>query len=552
MSQSYIASVNPARRAKQLVVPTPQRTILPQPLLPDQPLTLSHPTSPISDSGSEFEPNAAPPPPPGPAKRGRKPGPLSRAARETQRKLNHSIIEKARRTKINDALASLRALVPSGYGVPKDPEVEEEQGDVAAGKKGKGKKDDKEKEFKLEILERTVVYLNDLIKRVEVLERNAGPSPGDATNTSICNKCSTSSNALKRKRAESTAISEYNRDSPRLPPISSWLLQSQSQADAQIDPQLLTSPSAAVPIGGLPSPPASTHFTPQHPESIREYFSVLVTKILLSIQEKPPYTTKLYSFVLLAGLVATVVEAAPMSGIEEGSVLLSVRAVQAKATCHANRKAAAAKGATGKGATGKAATTKKAAPHGVSKPVRRDGELNELYPRTRPSPSGKVNLYHGTTEDRAKDFEHFDITKAPKSGDFHFDKNGFYMTEQLDHALEYACKSWCLTPDETAVVIKFEWEGSTNTHQFHEQDQKWKDYQKWTKDGSEGNHQAHAEFDKIHNSDMVAGPMRSEGDILNGISEDFYQYVLTNPDAAHKLKMVGKEPHKCGKHGYTG
>lgn len=52
-----------------------------------------------------------------PKKRGRKPGgALSRSARESQRKINHSRIEKARRSKINDALDALRRLVPSDYG----------------------------------------------------------------------------------------------------------------------------------------------------------------------------------------------------------------------------------------------------------------------------------------------------------------------------------------------------------------------------------------------------------------------------------------------------
>ncbi|KAJ3731510.1 hypothetical protein DFJ43DRAFT_1040037 [Lentinula guzmanii] len=56
------------------------------------------------------------PPPTGPtaAKRGRKPASnasgLSRTAREAQRKLNHSVIEKARRTKINEALTELARL----------------------------------------------------------------------------------------------------------------------------------------------------------------------------------------------------------------------------------------------------------------------------------------------------------------------------------------------------------------------------------------------------------------------------------------------------------
>lgn len=53
-------------------------------------------------------------------KRGRKPRSsvvgMSRSARESQRKINHSRIEKARRNKINDAFDELRVLVPSHFG----------------------------------------------------------------------------------------------------------------------------------------------------------------------------------------------------------------------------------------------------------------------------------------------------------------------------------------------------------------------------------------------------------------------------------------------------
>lgn len=61
-------------------------------------------------------------PAPAPKRRGRKPGPMSRTARESQRKLNHSRIEKARRTKINETLATLSNLVSDvekqGVGSP--------------------------------------------------------------------------------------------------------------------------------------------------------------------------------------------------------------------------------------------------------------------------------------------------------------------------------------------------------------------------------------------------------------------------------------------------
>ncbi|KAH7871493.1 uncharacterized protein C8R40DRAFT_558297 [Lentinula edodes] len=110
----YNASVNPSRRAK--VTRMTERTILPR--------QMSVPQSASNNAESEStmivtvapEPNQGHVPSRSPttAKRGRKPASnasgLSRSAREAQRKLNHSIIEKARRTKINEALAELARL----------------------------------------------------------------------------------------------------------------------------------------------------------------------------------------------------------------------------------------------------------------------------------------------------------------------------------------------------------------------------------------------------------------------------------------------------------
>ncbi|KAG6908267.1 hypothetical protein DXG01_005532 [Tephrocybe rancida] len=296
-NQPYAASCNPPRRVKHPGVPSSsttaatstssrsaaaQRTILP---------------SPSSSEGSEFDPTPAPVP----AKRGRKPGPLSRAARETQRKLNHSIIEKARRTKINEALASLRQLVPADYGhTPHEPEEDEEGGEGENGKRKdgkKGKKEEKEKEFKLEILVRTVSFLQDLLTRVDVLEAGASangcakctlPFPSTSASTSTPNGEEISEPreevSKKRKRfidsslpisdselnnhraAKRTATEASSRSSrhthERLPSISSWL----PYPDSNIDPQLLDSPSQfglTGGVSGLPSPPSSTQFVPQ-------------------------------------------------------------------------------------------------------------------------------------------------------------------------------------------------------------------------------------------------------------------------------------------------
>ena len=153
-------------------------------------------------------------PPPPAAKRGRKPGPLSKSAREAQRRLNHSIIEKARRTKINDALATLKQLVPADYlhkkQNPEDDEEEliddddEDNYEDGAAKKAtattkqrpKGKKEEKEKEFKLEILVRTVAFLQDLLERVNELEASATPP-------AVCHNCGNEPGKPFKKRKRS-------------------------------------------------------------------------------------------------------------------------------------------------------------------------------------------------------------------------------------------------------------------------------------------------------------------------------------------------------------
>src|SRR6266571_1606089 len=117
---------NPARRVKRPSTAEPMslqqpRAILPMPASAGEETTLQ--ASPIwakrarrsSNTSAPERPDVPRPSTlmadsteqpalPAAAKRGRKPGPLSKSAREAQRRLNHSIIEKARRTKINDAL----------------------------------------------------------------------------------------------------------------------------------------------------------------------------------------------------------------------------------------------------------------------------------------------------------------------------------------------------------------------------------------------------------------------------------------------------------------
>ncbi|CAE7084199.1 unnamed protein product [Rhizoctonia solani] len=103
--------------------------------------------------------------PPPKAKRGRKPNPGSKSAREALRKESHSRIEKRRREKINETLTTLRELIAEGesnayqqHSPPPGPE----------------------REFKLGLLERTVVFVRELLDKTKRLEQELndlrGPS----------------------------------------------------------------------------------------------------------------------------------------------------------------------------------------------------------------------------------------------------------------------------------------------------------------------------------------------------------------------------------------
>ncbi|CAE6371039.1 unnamed protein product [Rhizoctonia solani] len=94
--------------------------------------------------------------PPPKAKRGRKPNPGSKSAREALRKESHSRIEKRRREKINETLTTLRELIAEGENDSR------QQHSPPPGP---------EREFKLELLERTVIFVRGLVDKTRRLEQ---------------------------------------------------------------------------------------------------------------------------------------------------------------------------------------------------------------------------------------------------------------------------------------------------------------------------------------------------------------------------------------------
>ncbi|KAH9968057.1 hypothetical protein BC827DRAFT_467268 [Russula dissimulans] len=208
---SYTASCNPPRRAKRpsssiSAIPDPDRAVQSLPALAPAIVSLTADTTkPPDDDDVAVDV-------PQPKRRGRKPSSLSRAARESMRRQNHSRIEKARRTKINDALAMLRDLVPADAGrgvtLPPDDSADEDDEDDEFGsgnpkKPGKNKQQRQEKEFKLEILEKAVIYVQELQEKVRVLEARG------------CARCSSATHQPKRKREVMPPRDDYDSHSSR-------------------------------------------------------------------------------------------------------------------------------------------------------------------------------------------------------------------------------------------------------------------------------------------------------------------------------------------------
>ncbi|EIM87538.1 uncharacterized protein STEHIDRAFT_168255 [Stereum hirsutum FP-91666 SS1] len=302
-------------------------------------------------------------------RRGRKPSTLSRAARESARRQNHSRIEKARRTKINDALAALRELVPAtveiSHGdIGEDDEEEDEEDDYVGNAKeskgranNKGSKAGKEKEFKLEVLERTVIYVQELQGRVAELERtkcsecatkifNSGPMPSrsgqkrkrdepdleeeEAEEAGEEEECppeqeptfpvdyqegdrvacpspptqfplSPASSTRRHSTAsQSIGSSPYllaHRDAnlTRLPSINTWL-----SMPHHLDPSALPTTTASASIPQLLTPPQSTELPPTMAQQIPPTLSL----------DLPPASSRAQSFVMSHSSVTSTVNAA--------------------------------------------------------------------------------------------------------------------------------------------------------------------------------------------------------------------------------------------------
>lgn len=296
-----------------------------------------------SDDQAEDDGYDTPPPAPQLKRRGRKPGALSRTAREAQRKINHSLIEKARRTKINDALAALRELVPTEYKRVNEAAEASDESEDDEPKKGKGKSKAGEKEFKLEILVRTVAYLQDLTEKVKRLEEDG------------CKQCIHRGSKRRKQDVEQedgarTEVGSTTTEDPssRLPSISTWLphpsqertrrtlTSSQSPSTRRPVPSSSKSPSQQLPtpptsatvaasssVFGVPpilTLPSPSTFLPQSGTPIQPCFSGFVPRRSPSdASSSPVYTPEDETAASLLLRISTSTHTSPQLSLKPGT-----------------------------------------------------------------------------------------------------------------------------------------------------------------------------------------------------------------------------------------
>ncbi|KAF7357746.1 hypothetical protein MVEN_00820500 [Mycena venus] len=167
---------------------------------------------------------------------------------------------------------------------------------------------------------------------------------------------------------------------------------------------------------------------------------------------------------------------------------------------------------------------------------------------THPDAAGTITLFHGTTAANAAALAagSVDLSRTRGTGDFnHFPEvpGGFYLTDSLVAAGQFACFGIPGSRPATADVVEYRWTGAgRKTFTFPGETADWLAFQQFNNNPNKvvvttGPFAAKAA--QLFTNDMIAGPLNGPSDFL--LTDDFQQYAVISQNAAtNGLQFVAR------------
>ncbi|KAJ7504132.1 hypothetical protein B0H11DRAFT_2273342 [Mycena galericulata] len=169
-------------------------------------------------------------------------------------------------------------------------------------------------------------------------------------------------------------------------------------------------------------------------------------------------------------------------------------------------------------------------------------EARELEARasvSHPSGTGTISLFHGASSANANALasSKVDLSKTRKTGDFnHFPEvpGGFYMSDSLIAAAQFACFGIPGQSPAAVDVLEFTWRGAgVNVHAFPGETADWTNFQIYNSNPNpvvNTNSPFAALAAGIYKSEMITGPLNGPVDF--DLTDSFQQYAVVSQEAA--------------------
>ncbi|KAJ7479132.1 hypothetical protein FB451DRAFT_1395728 [Mycena latifolia] len=164
-----------------------------------------------------------------------------------------------------------------------------------------------------------------------------------------------------------------------------------------------------------------------------------------------------------------------------------------------------------------------------------------------PSARGTISLFHGTTAQNAASL----VAQGPllsltaAAGDFSHSpevEGGFYMSDSLATAAQFACHEALNRSPAQVDVIEYTWHGSGSSPKLRNGRRCFVEYNLGNADNVEAtNDPFHAQALQIYRSAMISGPMNGPDD--QDLTDDFFQYAVVNQGAARN-NLALKKRHR--------